>query len=394
MAQDLARDYPFHHWLLTEARQIRESKAFVTALAERFLDHGIEVSRLVIGVPILHPHVFATSTRWDAGVGASERTFRLTAETLPVLENSPVKTVYSGGGSVRCDPTQPPREGEFNILADLRREGVTDYIALSVPFSDGTTKLLAVATRRPGGFRDEEIQLFESLTPALGAVLETHALRLTARTLLDTYVGRQAGARVLSGVIKRGMGETIRSVIWLADLRGFTGFSETLPGAELIQLLNDYFGRMCQGLDAEGGEVLKFIGDALLAIFPVRDEDPEKACARALTAASSVQASLAALNDERIAAGNPRIDYGIALHLGDVIYGNIGGENRLDFTVIGPAVNLAARIGSLCRDLDRPLLLSADFVAASGVEAEPLGTFPLKGLKEAQTVYAPAAGRS
>jgi adenylate cyclase len=135
-------DPPLVNWLLTDARRIAEPKAFVAALAERFLAHGIDVSRLVTGVPILHPQVHSYSARWDLGQGASERFFRLTAETLPVLENSPVKTVYTGGGSVRCDPTAPPREGEFNILADLRREGATDYVALSVPFSDGTAKLL------------------------------------------------------------------------------------------------------------------------------------------------------------------------------------------------------------------------------------------------------------
>jgi adenylate cyclase len=148
---------PLIDWLLTDARRIAEPKAFVAALAKQFLAHGIDVSRLVTGVPILHPQVHSYSARWDLGQGSSERFFRLTAETLPVLENSPVKTVYTGGGSVRCDPTAPPREGEFNILSDLRREGVTDYVALSLPFSDGTTKLLAVATRRSGGFSDDQM---------------------------------------------------------------------------------------------------------------------------------------------------------------------------------------------------------------------------------------------
>lgn len=380
---------PLIDWLLTDARRIAEPKAFVAALAEQFLQHGIDVSRLVTGVPILHPQVHSYSARWDLGQGSSERFFRLTAESLPVLENSPVKTVYTGGGSVRCDPTAPPRDGEFNILADLRREGVTDYVALSLPFSDGTTKLLAVATRRPGGFSDDQMALLEAITPAVAVNLEVQALRLTARTLLETYIGRQAGARVLEGAIKRGMGESISAVIWLCDLRGFTGLSERLPRDALIALLNDYFGRMCTALDGAGGEVLKFIGDALLAVFPIAGAETASACARALEAAGNARAALSACNAERTQAGEPPIDYGIALHVGDVMYGNIGGENRLDFTVIGPAVNLAARIEGLCRDLGRPVLLSADFVAASGLELEPLGTFSLKGLSEPQQVYAP-----
>ncbi len=391
MAQQFGDQYQLVNWLLTGARRITDGKVFLSALADRLSLHGIEVSRLVSGVPILHPQVYSYSARWDRGKGASERFFRLTAETFTILEHSPVKTVYEGGGSVRCDPTAPPREGEFNILADLRREGMTDYIALSIPFSDGTAKLLAVATQKPGGFSDAQIELLEALTPAIAVNLEVQALRLTARTLLDTYVGRQAGARVLEGIIKRGMGETIRAVIWFCDLRDFTSLSERLPRDTLIALLNEYFGRICSALDAHAGEVLKFMGDALLAIFPMHDEAPPEVCARALAAAGKAQAALTELNDARIAAGAGRINYGIALHIGDVMYGNIGGENRLDFTVIGPAVNLASRIEGLCGELNRPVLLSAGFAAACGSIVQDLGTFPLKGLAAPPRVYAPIA---
>lgn len=391
MAQRFALDYPLMHWLLTDARRISDPKSFLAALAEQFLVNGIEVARLTTGVPILHPQVHSHSARWELGKGVSDRFFRLTAESLPALENSPVKTVYSGGGSVRCDPTAPPREGEYGILADLRRDGMTDYVALSIPFSDGTSKLLTVATRRPGGFTDEEMELLEAMTPGVAVNLEVQALRFTARTLLDTYIGRQAGARVLEGAIKRGMGETIRAVIWLCDLRGFTSLSERLPRDALIELLNAYFGRMCTALDTGGGEVLKFVGDALLGIFPILDEDPASVCARALAAADNAREAIAAYNAERAGTDEPRmrIEYGIALHIGDVMYGNIGGESRLDFTVIGPAVNLAARIEGLCRDLGRPVLLSDDFVAASGLPADSVGAFPLKGLSGPRQIYAP-----
>jgi adenylate cyclase len=250
---------------------------------------------------------------------------------------------------------------------------------------------LTVATRRPGGFSEEEMELLEAVTPGVAVNLEVQALRFTTRTLLDTYIGRQAGARVMEGAIRRGMGETIRAVIWLCDLRGFTSLSEQLPRDTLIELLNDYFGRMCAALDAGGGEVLKFVGDALLGIFPIHDEDPAAVCGRALAAAENARKALAGYNADRNGTGAPPIEYGVALHIGDVMYGNIGGENRLDFTVIGPAVNLAARIEGLCRDLGRPVLLSDDFVAASGLPADHLGTFPLKGLSESRRIYAPSA---
>jgi adenylate cyclase len=228
------------------------------------------------------------------------------------------------------------------------------------------------------------------MIPALAFHLEVQALRRTARTLLDTYVGRQSGGRVLEGQIQRGSGETINAVIWLCDLRGFTNLSESLPRDTLIELLNSYFGAMCDAVASEGGEVLKFIGDAMLAIFPIGD-NRTATCRAALTAAGRAQAALVEENKRREQADLPRIDYGLALHIGDVIYGNIGSDSRLDFTVIGPAVNLTARIESLSRQLGRQLLLSSDFVEAGGIAATSLGRFALKGVGAEQEILVPAS---
>jgi len=228
--------------------------------------------------------------------------------------------------------------------------------------------------------------LFEAMTPAVAVNLEIQALRRMARTLLDTYVGRQVGGRVLAGQIRRGMGETINAVIWLSDLRGFTSLSESSLRDELIEMLNRYFGPMCDAVEANGGEVLKFIGDAMLAIFPV-EPDAAQACLSALAAARAAEAAIAKENRERAADGRPQIRYGLALHVGDVMYGNIGGDARLDFTVIGPAVNLTSRIESMCKSLDRSPLLSAEFARVSGVGAELLGEFALKGVGAEQQIY-------
>src|SRR5204862_4441860 len=208
----------------------------------------------------------------ELGKGVTERLFRSGSDISATMSNSPIRIAYEGGGPVRCDLAALPREGEFAILADLRRDGFTDYIVHTVPFADGSHKALSFATRRAGGFTDDEIALFAAMIPALAFNLEVQALRRTARTLLDTYVGRQSGGRVLEGQIHRGAGETIRAVIWLCDLRGFTAMSETLHRDELIELLNGYFGPMCDSVTAQGGEVLKFIGDALLAIFPIEND--------------------------------------------------------------------------------------------------------------------------
>jgi adenylate cyclase len=306
------------------------------------------------------------------------------------MANSPIRIAYEGGGPTRCNLTAPPREGEFAILDELRRDRLTDYVVYAVPFADGSHKALSLATRRPSRFTPDELALFEAMIPALAFNLEVQALSRTARTLLDTYVGRQSGGRVLEGQIQRGSGETIRAVIWLCDLRGFTTLSEHLPSHTLIDLLNSYFGAMCDAVVSEGGEVLKFIGDAMLAIFPI-GADRAATCRAALTAAERAQAALIEENARREEEGLPRIDYGLALHIGDVIYGNIGSDTRLDFTVIGPAVNLTARIESLCRQLGRQLLLSSDFVEAGEISATSLGRFTLKGVGSEQEIFVPAS---
>ncbi|HET7490676.1 MAG TPA: adenylate/guanylate cyclase domain-containing protein [Bradyrhizobium sp.] len=386
---DGADNHPVIRWLMTEARKRTDPSDFLEALAGELRASGVDVARITTGVPILHPQIFSFSGLWLLDKGTTERFFRSTPDDVRTMSNSPIRIAYEGGGPFRCDLTAAPLQGEFAILADLRREGFTDYIVYSVPFADGSHKALSFATSRRGGFARNEIELFEAMIPAVAFNLEVQALRRTARTLLDTYVGQQSGGRVLEGQIKRGTGETIRAVIWLCDLRGFTALSETLPRDALIDLLNSYFGPMCDAVAAHGGEILKFIGDAMLAIFPI-EGDVEKTCVAALSAAESAQSAVADENERRQAVGLPQIDYGLALHLGDVMYGNIGSDTRLDFTVIGPAVNLTARIESLCRQLGRTLLLSSDFAGACRVAAKSLGRFPLKGVAVEQEIFVPA----
>jgi adenylate cyclase len=375
-------------WLMTDARKLSDPSEFLEALAAELRGAGVDVSRITTGVPILHPQIFSFSGLWELGKGTSERLYRADAAASQAISNSPIGIAYQGGGPVRCDPTTPAMVGEYAILGDLRRDGYTDYVVYAVPFADGSFKALSLATRRSGGFTSDELALFEAIVPAFAFNLEVQALRRTARTLLDTYVGAQSGGRVLEGQIRRGSGETLSAVIWLCDLRGFTSLSEKLPRDTLIDMLNGYFGPMCDAVLGHGGEVLKFIGDAMLAIFPI-GETPAATCARALVAAQRAQAALAVDNRRREDASLPRIDYGLALHVGDVMYGNIGSDTRLDFTVIGPAVNLTARIESMCRELGRQLLLSSDFVRLGGIAAQSLGRFSLKGVGADQEIFAP-----
>jgi adenylate cyclase len=386
---DRGETHPVIRWLMTGARRRTDACEFLEAFAHELRAAGVDVSRISTGVPILHPQIFSFSGLWQLDKGTTERLYRASPDSLAKMARSPIRIAYEGGGPVRCDLSAPARAGEFSILEDLRRDGLSDYIVYSVPFADGSHKALALATTRGGGFNSDELALFEAMIPAVAFNLEVQALRRTARTLLDTYIGQQSGGRVLEGQIQRGSGETIRAVIWLCDLRGFTNLSETLPRDALIDLLNCYFGPMCDAVAAQGGEILKFIGDAMLAIFPI-GADAVQTCAAALMAAEHAEMALAKENQRRHGLGLPQIDYGLALHVGDVLYGNIGSDTRLDFTVIGPAVNLTARIESMCRQLGRSLLLSADFVRAGGVSAASLGSFPLKGVALEQEIFVPA----
>src|SRR5205809_1270868 len=303
---------------MTEARRRTDPNEFLEAFAHQLRAAGVDVARITTGVPILHPQIFSFSGLWQLGKGTTERLYRAGPDTLATMSSSPIWIAYEGGGPVRCDLSAPPRDGDFAILDDLRREGLTDYVVHAVPFADGSYKALSLATARRGGFNSDELALFDSMIPAVAFNLEVQALRRTARTLLDTYVGQQSGGRVLEGQIHRGAGETIRAVIWLCDLRGFTAMSETLPRDELIELLNGYFGPMCDGVAAHGGEVLKFIGDALLAIFPIAN-DPKAACGAALAAARQATEAIVQEHRQRAASNRPRIAYGLALHVGDVL---------------------------------------------------------------------------
>jgi adenylate cyclase len=371
-------------WLQSDGVKLRDTAQFVERFAAELLAAGVDLYRLTTGVHIVHPQIDASSALWEQGKPVTERRWKMDRQ---MLQNSPMAIVYSGK-RYRARLDGLPEPGEFPILTDLRAEGATEYIALPLPFSDGSWKAVSYATRRAGGFPEHQVALLQSLVPTLGMILEIQTLQRTTLTLLDTYVGPIAGRRVLDGAIKRGMCDAIEAVIWFCDLRGFTELSENLSGAELVSFLNDYFGAMTDAVGRHGGEVLKFIGDALLAIFPLSGETGSLVAARALAAATEAQAAISALNEKRRESGQPAIRFGLALHVGEVLYGNIGGADRLDFTVIGQAVNVASRIEGLTKTLGRQILFSGDFAELRRGQGEALGNFPLKGVGAERPVYA------
>lgn len=376
-------------WLRDDSRLIHDNPTFNQALLDRLHACGLPIDRITVAIPSLHPQFDSYTLRWTREEGFEARSVIFDTRVMQMFERSPYQIVFREGRTSRTLIGPEPVEGEFGVIADLREMGMTDYVVLPLAFSDGTYKGLGFATRQPGGFTEEEMGAIEEFSRELAPCLEIRTLRLLSATLLETYVGAVAGKRVLQGRIKRGDGEHLRAAIWFSDLRGFTALSETLRGPEVLDLLNDYLEIVTSAIEKEGGEVLKFIGDAVLAVFRSEEEDDQGAAAAALRAAKAAQEAVVERNEERAARRARPLRFGVALHLGEVYYGNVGGQSRLDFTVIGPAVNLASRIEGLSKELGRPILCSSEFAALHGGPFQSLGTFSFKGISEDRAVYAP-----
>ena len=369
-------------WLIDGARSAPLPQQVLSQLCERLVACGIPLWRVAVFVNTLHPQILGRRFIWrpEADVEISEGGFGL-LDTPEFLEN-PVARVYATGRAIRRRLADPDCTIDFPILQELRAQGVTDYLASPLFFTDGSIQLVTCTTRQPGGFTDAQIAGIEAVITPLARVAEIRAWRRNASTLLDTYVGHDAGERILAGQIHRGDIEEIHAAIWLSDMRGFTALADSLPPRVMIDLLNRYFDCQVPVILEHGAEVLKFMGDGLLAIFTIAGDEPE-VCKRALAAARLTQANVAALASEAM----PGLRFGLALHIGDVLYGNIGSGNRLDFTCIGPAVNFAQRIEKLAGELGRGVLASGEFAEHCRGEFTALGEFTLAGFSAAQQIF-------
>jgi adenylate cyclase len=365
-------------WLVHGARNAPLSQEVLTELCERLTAAGLPLWRVTVFVRTLHPEIVGRRFVWhpETGTVVTDGSFEL-LERRSFLD-SPMVHVSNTGESFRRRLADPDCVMDYPVLHDLRDEGVTDYVVAPLHFSGGEVHFSSWATRQPGGFTDAEIEAIQSLIAPLARVAEIRAWYRVAGNLLTTYVGKNAGERVLAGHIRRGDTEAIHAAIWLSDMRGFTMLADTLPPQDLVDLLNRYFDCQVPAIIGHGGEVLKYMGDGLLAIFPVG--------AAALKAGRAARNQIAALG---ASDGNGSgLRFGLALHVGDVLFGNIGSGNRLDFTCIGPAVNLAARLEKLAGRLGRTMLASEDFVDHCGAGGlQPIGRFAVAGFAAEQMVY-------
>lgn len=382
---------PIIDWLLSDARVLDGCGALLEGIANRLVGAGLPVDRATSHVPALHPQMSALSYFWhsEGGLGEERRVDRRIS-TSRAYHHSPVAMMHRTRALVRRRLAGPEAELDFPLLEEIAEEGYADYVVFPLPFGNRTPAAFSLSTRATDGFSDEQIELITTISPALSATTEILANRHIAAMLLDTYVGHEAGERILKGQVTIGSSQTINAIILFCDMRNFTSLSERLERGPLLELLNDYFACVVAPLRKAGGEVLKYLGDGMLAIFNLdREEDEEAACAKAMIAALESVDLIEKKNAERVEAGKVPFAAGIALHRGEVLYGNIGAEDRLDFTVIGPAVNRASRIEALCPIIGKPILTSRAFARACPVRLLSVGKHKLRGVPRPQEVFTP-----
>ena len=384
---DAAKFQDLVDWLIDGARSAATPPQMMAECCERLVKLGVPLWRVGVFIRTLHPEIFGRSFVWRPGADVEIGSVDYSFLDSPMFRDSPLAIVVQQGVPVRGNP-QGHEAGRFPILVDLRDEGVTDYVALPMMFIDRAINVSSWTTQQPGGFTEQQVDAIRALIPALARYIEVVSLRRTASMLLDTYVGNRAGERILAGQIRRGHTDTMHAAIWLSDLRGFTPLSDRLPAEAVVEILNHYFDCQVTAIREQGGEVLKFMGDGLLAVFPIaeQDGDPTEVCGRVLRAARASRASVDAL-EYPFGDSVERFRFGVALHVGKLLYGNIGGGNRLDFTCIGPAVNLAARLEKIASNLKRTVVASEAFAGVCGSAWADLGAFPIAGFSNVQRVF-------
>lgn len=369
-------------WLLSNECRALPAPEFLGALAERLIARGVPLLRLSTSIHTKHPEVFVANFEWRRGMTAAlvtDRRHSITrADTYRV---SPVAEIHNGVDAIRGRLAEGDRR--FPVFDELRAGGSSDYYAVAIVFGDGKRTYLSCTTDDPHGFADDVITLIEDLRPALTTRLELAAAHHTTQSLLEVYLGRNAAQRVLSGAFRRGTGELATCAIVFGDMRGFTSFADRRSPAEVVAALDGFFETVALPIHEEGGEILKFIGDAVLAVFRTEGVAEADACGRALRAAERAIA--------RVEAGSAPFRLGVALHFGEVLYGNIGAQDRLDFTVIGAAVNEASRIEGLCKVTGKSLLMSDAFVQrlpdAERARTTSAGQHAVKGVGQPVAVH-------
>ena len=371
-------------WLIRDGRFLADNAAVLTEYCERIAGAGVGIDRVSLHQRALHPQYRGVTRTWRRGQPLEERFLDHGIEKTPTYIDSPVRLVTEEQRSLdwRLDGNAPL---PFPVLDELREAGYTHYVMEPLVYAVGLVNAFSWATKRPGGFTPDERGLMRDTLPSFATVNEVKALKRFVGSILTTYVGAEAGKLILDGQVQRGDTREITAALMLFDLRDFTMMSDRLKPRAVLRSLNNYFDCVMPPVARHGGEVVEIMGDGVLAIFPVGPEkSAAEACNEALAAASEGLDALAARNREHPEAP---LQAGVALHYGTVAYGNIGSGNRLDFTVIGPDVNLTSRIERFCRELDRSLIMSEAFAETLDRPTWEIGHFELRGFAKMQRLF-------
>lgn len=377
-------------WVLTTGRLEKNPQNFFTQLCNKLMDAGIPVVRFRVGFQTIHPQLDIWAFIWNKSDNITvewggEHGIRESSSYY----GSPAEWVHTHQKTFRrrLDKNLDP-ETDHNVLFEQAKEGLTDYIMMPMKFVDSTIPIITFVTNHEDGFSDETVEFLERLALIVAPVIEVYATRKVATTLLDTYVGHRSGTKVMEGQIQRGDGEEIEAAIWFSDLRNFTELSNEMPQEAFFDMLNTYFQIISDSVSEENGEILKFIGDAVLVVFPTdSSRSKQDVCSAALRSANTALEKLNEVKQQK-SSWAQQLQFGIGLHFGKANYGNVGSESRLDFTVIGNAVNLASRLETLTKDVDESLLTSREFADAIETPTHKIGEFELKGITHPQAVYA------
>ena len=380
-------------WLLEEGRFLSDLDQLAEALGDRLLSSGAAIWRLRLSMRTLHPLIAGLTAIWERDAGTPVKNVAPHGlEGRSDYIGSPLAIIARTGAPFRKNLTQALSEQDHSVLHDLVARGATDYFGIPMRLTSGRSAVLVVTCDAESGFSDGDIAGFLKLASVLAPIVEVFSSKGVAVAVAEAYLGPRTGRRVLDGQITRGDIEKIDAAILISDIRGWTVLNNRLPAEEALVLANRYFEIVADAIEAHGGEVLKFLGDGLLAIFPVDqdavatgEEDSAQVCTNALKAARQ------ALQTAETAVPPLGADFGLGLHFGEVLYGNIGSKTRIDFTVLGPAVNMAARIEGLCSSADEPLLYSEDFARHLPAASKQVGSHELKGFDGTFGIFTDAA---
>ncbi|MEM9333125.1 MAG: adenylate/guanylate cyclase domain-containing protein [Pseudomonadota bacterium] len=368
-------------WLVTEARFLNDGVILVDELGNRLVKAGIPISRMRIAQRFANPLLAAWGVIWRPNQHAEDYVVATKTLSTDVWIGSPFQYVSENRRSLRQRLSGLTTGIEHHVFYELAEQGGTDFYAMPLEYGDGTVQGMSIVTNHPDGFTDQHLETLEAMRHPLALVMEPIAARRSLSSLLKTYLGKGPASAVANGAIHQGDVTRIEAIIMMNDMRNFTQKSTEWTEEELLKSLSRYFEIIVTAVHNHNGEILKFIGDGVLSVFPIKNGLPAKAQAEnAIAAAFDARTALENWNTERKAIGLSEIEFGTGVHLGEVIYGNVGSPDRLDFTVIGDAVNVASRIENMTKETGKPFLCSSAVAGLATEKTREIGEYSIRGL--------------